>query len=69
MAKEIINIIAMKNGVQEGFIQSVSRTKGTFKTTKIKSNAKKYTNIDVVQSEIDDLMGMGFEQGYIFIYQ
>lgn len=66
--KDKANIIAMKNGVPQGFVQSVSYIKNSFTLTRDKSKAKGYSSVDKVQKEIDFLTLVGNQDGYVFIY-
>ena len=68
MAKEKAHIVAMKNGVPNGYVKSVSYTKGTFKLTQDKADAKGYTTQIAIQTEIDFLTRIGYSLGYVFIY-
>ena len=64
-----VMIVAVKNGVPQGYVKSVSYTKGSFKLSQDRLGAKRYTE-DQAQCEIDTLMRWSMEQnlGYVFIY-
>lgn len=62
------HIIAMLNGVPQGYIKSVSYKNGKFKLIQNKYNAKGYTKLDILQSDIDFLTKYNNHKGYIFIY-
>lgn len=68
MGKEKVRIIAMLNGVPQGYVKSVSYTKGTFKLTQSKANAKTFATLDGVQNEIDTLARISYGSGYVFMY-
>ena len=68
MAKERAHIIAMRNGVQVGYVKSVSYRNNKFQLTNDKSQAKGYASLDTIQGEIDTLTKIGYSQGFIFIY-
>lgn len=57
-----------RNGGFVGYIDSVSYTRGKFKTTKNRARAKKYGRVDVVHAEIDKLVSMSYGEGYSFFY-
>lgn len=59
-------IIANQNGVNKGYIKSVSYARRTFTLTQNINEAKSYVSEDHIQGEIDKLAGMSY--GYIFIY-
>lgn len=67
--KKKFRVIAMLNGVPQGYIKSVSYTRGTFSLTRTKSQAKNYATDFAVQKEIDFLTGVAFQMGYVFIYE
>ena len=67
MKKEVYRIIAVRNGKPEGYVKSISYTKGTFQLTDTKSYARKFSTFDMVTAMIDDLTAMGFSQGYVFM--
>ena len=68
MAKEKVYIVDMFNGVPLGYIKSVSYTKGNYKLTQNKADAKGYTTQYAVQNEIDALAKIAGHTGHVFIY-
>lgn len=66
--KERATIIAVKNGIPQGYIQSVSYVKKNFIVTKNKAQAKGYVKQDRLHKEIDFLTSIAYQNGYTFMY-
>jgi len=61
----IISVI--QNGVQVGYVKSISYSKYTFAITKNRLHARRFSSNEV-HSAIDVLASMSFGKGYVFIY-
>lgn len=68
MATEKSHIIATLNGIPQGYVKSVSYTKGEFTLCKNKVDAKGYTKLDKIHYDIDFLTKYYYDKGYIFMY-
>ena len=68
MAKSKVNILVYNQGRFMGYIKSVSYSRNTFRTTLDIKDAKGYTSIDHIHSEIDFLARIGAHRGYVFTY-
>lgn len=61
-----LRIYAFKNGINIGFVKSVSYKTGTYKLTKDKMFAKTYSSHDKASSDVDVIAYCGISNGVVF---
>jgi len=60
-------IQAIKDGVAQGYIRSVSQRYERFSLVSDILKAKQYTSFDKATAEVDTLTRIGFQKGFVFI--